>query len=76
MLDGIQHAHDYGIIHRDIKPANMAVTEKGTLKVLDFGIARLLGTARMTRQGSVIGTIEYMSPEQVKGLETDARSDI
>ncbi|HEX7176751.1 MAG TPA: serine/threonine-protein kinase, partial [Pyrinomonadaceae bacterium] len=76
VLDGIQHAHDFGIIHRDIKPANMAVTEKGTLKVLDFGIARLLGTARMTRQGSVIGTIEYMSPEQVKGLETDARSDI
>ncbi len=75
ILDGINHAHEYGIIHRDIKPANMILTESGILKVLDFGIARLLGTNRMTRAGNIIGTLEYMAPEQVKGLETDARSD-
>jgi eukaryotic-like serine/threonine-protein kinase len=75
-LEGIGHAHALGVLHRDLKPAKIILTPGGKAKIMDFGIARALGAARMTRDGRVIGTLEYLAPERIQGKPADIRSDL
>jgi serine/threonine-protein kinase len=76
MCAGLAAAHEAGVIHRDIKPQNILIEPSGGLKIMDFGIARLTEDRGMTATGTVIGTPDYMSPEQARGLPLDFRSDI
>jgi serine/threonine-protein kinase len=76
VLEGVGYAHSKGIIHRDIKPGNIMVTQSGTVKITDFGIAKVPGDLRMTASGTRMGTIPYMSPEQINGKPPSFASDI
>jgi serine/threonine-protein kinase len=75
-LSALAHAHSLGVVHRDLKPANLMVTDGGSIKIMDFGIARVAGTEHLTSAGFMMGTPAYMAPEQVLGQEIDARTDL
>jgi serine/threonine-protein kinase len=76
VLDALGHAHRAGVVHRDLKPANLMLTESGLVKVMDFGLSRMLGTEHLTNDGFMVGTPAYMAPEQVLAEEIDGRADL
>ena len=76
VAQGLSKAHDAGIIHRDIKPANLMFTKDGLVKIVDFGIAKLLGVTGPTQTGTTLGTVSYMAPEQINGEEADQQTDV
>ncbi len=76
VAEGLQHAHEKGIIHRDIKLSNIMITGRGQAKITDFGLAKLLGHTSITETGTIMGTVDYMSPEQARGEPVDHRTDI
>lgn len=76
IAEGLKIAHENNIVHRDIKPANIMITRKGQVKIMDFGLAKLASSAFVTKEGTTIGTIAYMSPEQVNSTKVDHKTDL
>jgi non-specific serine/threonine protein kinase len=76
IAQGLAKAHSKEIIHRDIKPANVLITEDGQVKIVDFGLAKLVGVTKLTKERATLGTVAYMSPEQAQGTEVDNGTDI
>lgn len=76
ICEGLQEAHEAGIVHRDVKPSNIILDKKGRPKLVDFGLATIRGAEKLTKTGSTLGTIGYMSPEQIQVKEVDQRSDL
>jgi serine/threonine protein kinase/tetratricopeptide (TPR) repeat protein len=74
--EGLSAAHKKEIVHRDVKSDNIMLTDEGVVKIMDFGLAKLKGATKLTRTGTTMGTLQYMSPEQAQGMEVDQRSDI
>ena len=76
IAEALSAAHEKGIVHRDIKPENVMLRKDGLVQIMDFGLAKLQGVSRLTREGNTVGTMGYMSPEQVQGFTVDHRTDI
>jgi len=76
VCDGLSKAHKADIVHRDIKPENIMIDEDGRVRILDFGLAKLRNVSKLTKTATTLGTLNYMSPEQLQGLEIDQRTDI
>ena len=76
MCAGLKHAHDSGVVHRDLKPSNLLLDKVRNLKLTDFGVAQVFAADRLTMTGAILGTAEFMPPEQVEGRRTDRRSDL
>lgn len=76
VCEGLRHAHDRGIVHRDLKPGNLMITSSRQVKITDFGIAKSFGSSSLTNEGNVLGTMDFMAPEQARGSSTNSRSDL